>query len=136
MSSFIASVQTAFTGYIKYRGIGHYTYLMHRLTGLGTLLFLTIHIVDTSFAYFSPELYQHAIEIYRLPLFMVGEMGLVFAVIYHGINGLRVAYVDLFKPTEWNIERQNRAAIIVLVLSVLMWIPAAIVMFGHLLENL
>lgn len=136
MSSILASVQTALTGYIKYRGSGHLSYLMHRITGLGTLLFLSIHIVDTSFAYFNPELYGHAIELYRLPLFMVGEIGLVFCVIYHGVNGLRIAYVDLFNPKAWTIERQHRAALITLVLSVLLWIPAAIVMLGSLLRHL
>ncbi|HAY85690.1 MAG TPA: hypothetical protein DCY42_12450, partial [Chloroflexi bacterium] len=59
--------------------------------------------------YFYPPLYEEAIALYQHPLFMVGEIGLVFSVIFHGVNGLRIAYLDLFKPTKWKIETQRNA---------------------------
>lgn len=137
MTTFIASIRTTFTGYIKYRGReGQFSFLLHRLTGLGTLLFLAIHILDTATVYYYPSLYQHAIELYRQPVFMLGEIGLVFSVIFHGVNGLRIAYVDLFKPAAWTIDKQRRAARTVLLLSLLLWLPAAFIMGCNLVENL
>ena len=79
MTTSWTSLKTTLSGYLKYRGReGQTAFMLHRITGLGTLLFLTIHIVDTAAAYYYPPLYEHAIVLYRLPLFMVGEIFLVF----------------------------------------------------------
>lgn len=137
MTANFASIKTTISGYLRYRGReGHLSFLLHRLTGLGTLLFLLIHILDTATVYYYPALYEHAIELYRHPLFMLGEMGLVFSVIYHGVNGLRVAYLDMRKPENWTLEKQRKAARIVLVVSVALWLPAAFIMGRSLLAHL
>ncbi len=136
MSSFISSLKTTVSGYATYRGReGHLSFVLHRLTGLGTLLFLIIHILDTSTVYFAPELYEEAIALYRSTPFMLGEIALVFAVIFHGINGLRIAYYDLRKPEAWSIGRQRKSVRGTLAISVLLWLPAAFVMFRSLVIN-
>ncbi len=124
----MTSLRVPLEGSLAYRGReGQWAYLLHRLTGLGTLLFLTIHILDTSTVYFFPSLYEHAIDIYRLTPFMLGEIGLVFAVIYHGVNGLRVAAFDL-KPEWWREGTQRRSFWWTLGLSIALWLPAAYLM--------
>jgi len=128
-------LRTAFEGYIKYRGYGHVAFLLHRITGLGTLLFLLIHIVDTSFVYFWPEGYVHAIELYRSTPFMIGEIFLVFSVIYHGVNGLRIFYFDMVRPDLWEREFGKRSVIWTLVLSILLWLPAAAIMVKNILAH-
>jgi succinate dehydrogenase / fumarate reductase cytochrome b subunit len=136
MSTFMSSLQTTLKGYLSYRGReGHISFLLHRITGLGTLLFLAIHIVDTSFAYFNPELYGHALELYANPLFMLGEIALVFCVIFHGVNGLRIAYVDLRKPSAWSIHAQRKAVVWTLGISIVHWLPAAGIMGYNLLHH-
>ena len=122
----MSGVYQALTNLGRYAGReGQWSFILHRLTGLGTLLFLTIHILDTSTVYFFPELYEHAIEIYRLPLFMVGEIFLVFAVIFHGVNGLRIAVFDLFAPGGWATNIQRHAALWTMAASLVLWLPAA-----------
>jgi len=124
-------------GYLSYRGReGQLAFILHRLTGLGTLLFLTIHIVDTAMIYFYPPLYEEAIALYQNPVFMVGEIGLVFSVIFHGVNGLRIAYVDLFKPKNWRIDTQRKAVRWTLGISVVLWLPLAIIMTTKFIEKL
>jgi succinate dehydrogenase / fumarate reductase cytochrome b subunit len=131
-----SSLKTTATGYVGYRGQeGHLSFLLHRITGLGTLLFLVIHIVDTAFVYFYPALYEHAIGLYRSTPFMIGEIFLVFSVIYHGVNGLRIAYFDLLAAKLWTIEAQKKWARITLALSVVLWLPAAALMLNSLLEH-
>ena len=130
------SLKTTATGYVGYRGgEGHYAFLLHRLTGLGTLLFLIIHILDTSTVYFFPSLYEHAIELYRSTLFMIGEIALVFAVIYHGVNGLRIAAADLWAESRWTIRAQTMGVRGTLAASVLLWLPAAIWMLRAMLAH-
>ncbi|NPA06708.1 MAG: succinate dehydrogenase, cytochrome b556 subunit [Chloroflexi bacterium] len=126
---------TAFKGYIKYRGYGHVAFLLHRLTGLGTLLFLLIHIIDTSFVYFWPEGYMHAIALYRSTPFMIGEIFLVFSVIYHGVNGLRIIYFDMFRPDLWERETGKRSVIWTLIISIVLWLPAALIMVRNILVH-
>jgi succinate dehydrogenase / fumarate reductase cytochrome b subunit len=131
-----SSLKTTARGYLGYQGReGQIAFLLHRLTGLGTLLFLIIHIVDTSTVYFFPSLYEHAIEIYRSTPFMLGEVGLVFAVIYHGVNGLRIAAVDLWLPQRWNIKAQQMGVRGTLAISVLLWLPAAGLMMNSMLVH-
>jgi len=130
------SLKLNILGMARYRGReGQLSFILHRLAGLGTLLFLAIHIVDTSTVYFFPSLYEHAIEIYRSTLFMLGEIILVFCVIYHGVNGVRIAIFDLFAPERWNIETQRKTAQWSLAIAVILWLPAAYLMGRSLLVH-
>jgi succinate dehydrogenase / fumarate reductase cytochrome b subunit len=130
------SLKLNITGMTRYRGReGQFSFILHRVAGLGTLLFLAIHILDTSTVYFFPSLYEHAIDIYRSTLFMMGEIVLVFCVIYHGVNGARIAIFDLFAPDRWNIETQRKSAYWSLAIAVLLWLPAAFLMGRSLLVH-
>jgi succinate dehydrogenase / fumarate reductase cytochrome b subunit len=130
------SVKLNLTGLARYRGReGQLSFLLHRLTGLGTLLFLAIHILDTSTVYFFPSLYSHAIDLYRSTPMMIGEIFLVFSVIYHGVNGARIAIFDLFFPNLWNIETQRSTALWTLAIAILLWLPAAFWMGRSLLVH-
>jgi succinate dehydrogenase / fumarate reductase cytochrome b subunit len=130
----MSAIKTTHIGYTTYRGSGHWTFILHRLTGLGTLLFLGIHILDTATVYFIPSLYEEAIHLYRNPLFMLGEIALVFCLIFHGVNGLRIALVDLFKVDWWELKDARRAVWITFTVSVVLWLPAAGVMGYYLLH--
>ncbi len=129
-----SSLKNTAIGYLSYKGMeGHYAFLLHRLTGLGTLLFLAIHIVDTAFVYYFPSLYEHAIELYRSTPFMIGEIFLVFSVIFHGINGLRIALIDLYFEKKWVIKAQQRGVRLTLIASTILWLPAAFIMARSML---
>lgn len=129
----MSSIKTTMGGYVRYRGReGQLSFLLHRLTGLGVLLFLAIHILDTATVYFFPSLYEHAIAIYRTTLFGIGEIGLVFAVLFHGTNGIRIAIFDWF-PQLWTIERQRKAATATLIVAIVLWLPLTFVMVRNIL---
>lgn len=131
-----SSLKTTLQGYVGYRGReGQISFLLHRLTGLGVLLFLAIHIVDTSFVYFAPQLYDDVIQLYRSTVFGIGEVGLVFCLFYHGVNGVRIAYLDLFKPKGWTKESELRSVIITMVATLVLFIPSALIMLRNLLMH-
>ncbi len=132
----MAHLKTPLQGYLGYRGReGQTAFLLHRISGIGTALFLTIHILDTALVYFYPGLYEEAIGIYRTTLFGIAELFLVFLVIYHGINGLRIAGFDLFVPQRWNIPTARGSFRLTLILTLLLWLPAAAVMLYNLLHH-
>lgn len=81
----------------RYRGgIGQWSWIAHRVTGLGVLLFLCLHILDTALVVLGEEQYNTVIRIYRLPVFRVMEVGLFAAVLYHALNGIRITLFDFW----------------------------------------
>lgn len=82
-----------------------WAWILHRVTGLGVLLFLAVHIVETFLLALGPEVYNEAIATYKTPFFRVAEIGLLFAVLYHAINGIRITIQD-FWPSLWRYERE------------------------------
>jgi succinate dehydrogenase / fumarate reductase cytochrome b subunit len=132
----MSGIRTTLTGYVGYRGReGHWSFLLHRITGLGTGLFLIIHIIDIAFVYFAPALFMDVIHMYQSTLFGIGEIALVFCVLYHGVNGLRVAFFDMVAPKNWAIPTQRRSTWITLAISLVLWLPAAGVMGYNLLKH-
>jgi succinate dehydrogenase / fumarate reductase, cytochrome b subunit len=71
----------------------------HRITGVGILLFLFAHIVDTSLVGWGPDAYNRVISLYHHPIVLVMELGLVAAVLFHGLNGIRIMIIDFWPGT-------------------------------------
>ncbi len=129
----MSSLVVTLTETLRYRGaLGQWSWVLHRITGLGVLLFFILHVVDTSWSVFYPGLYEKAIATYQTPLFTLGEFILVACVIYHAYNGIRIAIFD-YNPQWW--RHQARAAQVVIVLTVLTLIPTFILMFAHVLSH-
>lgn len=96
---------TTLANWARYRGqSGYYAWLLHRLTGLGVLLFLAVHIVETFLLAFGPEVYNRAVATYNTPVWRVLEVGLLFAVLYHALHGVRITLQD-FWPRLWLHQR-------------------------------
>jgi succinate dehydrogenase / fumarate reductase cytochrome b subunit len=139
-----ASAWTRLRAGLRYGGgLGQWSWLIHRLTGIGILLFLVIHIIDTFFVVAYPELYDHTVAIYGglvsglgpavngyyWPLrwaFRIGELGLIASVLFHAINGLRIILVDFWPKAALIQEKLFR---VVIVLFLLIMIPVTIVVF-------
>ena len=128
----MATLVTTITETLRYRGkLGQWSWAFHRLSGLGVLLFLVLHVIDTTWAAFYPELYAEAINEYQSPLFTLGEFALVAAVVYHAINGLRIVYFD-YRPHLWHL--QQRAAMAVFAVVGVILLPVFVLMLGHVAD--
>lgn len=132
MTSLILTVRES----IRYRGrSGQYSWLAHRLSGLAILSFLVIHVWDTANAYFWPQAYAWSIALFKHPLFVLGEVGVMAAVLYHAFNGIRITILD-FKPEWWRHQRSS--SLFVWTIFFIAFIPAAFLMlsgmFGHCSE--
>lgn len=80
-----------------YRGkVGMWSWVFHRISGVGIFFFLLVHILDTALVRVSPEAYNAVIAVYKTPIIGVAELGLVAAILFHGLNGLRVIAVDFW----------------------------------------
>ena len=83
-----------------YRGkVGMWSWVLHRISGVAIFFFLLVHILDTALVRVSPEAYNVVIESYKTPVIGLAELGLVGAILFHGLNGVRIILVDFWsKP--------------------------------------
>ncbi|CAM5265212.1 Succinate dehydrogenase / fumarate reductase cytochrome b subunit OS=Streptomyces violarus OX=67380 GN=FHS41_002685 PE=3 SV=1 [Streptomyces violarus] len=65
-----------------------------RVTGVLIFFFLFVHVLDTSLVRVSPEAYDTVVATYKTPIVALLEYGLVAAILFHALNGLRVIAVD------------------------------------------
>ncbi|HEX2843958.1 MAG TPA: succinate dehydrogenase, cytochrome b556 subunit [Candidatus Limnocylindria bacterium] len=68
----------------------------HRISGLGVLLYLFMHIVETSTVLLGPDVYNAAVGIFKNLPARIGEVVLMAAVVYHALNGIRVIAMDFW----------------------------------------
>lgn len=81
-----------------YRGDqGMWAWVLHRITGVAIFFFLLVHVLDTSLIRISPDAYNTVIGSYKTVILGFGEIALVGAVVYHGLNGLRVILIDFWR---------------------------------------
>jgi succinate dehydrogenase / fumarate reductase cytochrome b subunit len=76
-------------------GLERYLYTLHRVTGLGLLLYFLMHIVLTTSRAFGPESWKNAMGLVKGPLFTVGEYLVFAAFAFHAMNGIRLVIVEL-----------------------------------------
>jgi succinate dehydrogenase / fumarate reductase cytochrome b subunit len=113
-------------------GIGQWSWVAHRVSGVGVLAFLFGHIVDTFAVGFGPELYNETIHLYQLWWFKPFEVALVAAVLYHALNGLRVVAFDFWPKLAL---KQKPFAYAQLVLFFIGFLPAAFFMLRSAYET-
>ena len=72
---------------------GMVAWMLHRLTGVGLVLYLVLHIWGLK-SITDPAAYNALIASYHAPIFKDAEFGLLIACVYHALNGLRIVLID------------------------------------------
>lgn len=94
-----------------YKGkTGMWAFTAHRVTGFLVLLFLLLHVVDVTLAGISEHLYDTVHAVYGNILLRLFEVGLLGALVFHALNGLRIIAVDFFDAA---VARQKQLAWVV-----------------------
>ena len=100
-----------------------WSWVAHRITGVLIFFFLFAHVIDTAMVRVSPEAYNTAVETYKNPVVGLLEAGLVAAVLFHALNGLRVILVDFWAQ---GTRYQRQMSYGVVAVSVLLFVPFAV----------
>ncbi|MCC7022713.1 MAG: succinate dehydrogenase, cytochrome b556 subunit [Thermomicrobiales bacterium] len=108
-------------------GPGQYAWILHRAAGIGILFFLLVHIIDISLIGLGKDLYDASVAFYAQAPLIPMEIMLVGAVVYHALNGIRVMMIDF---TGQAYRREKVSFAVVLVLTVLLTIPSAWIIFS------
>jgi len=77
--------------------IERYLYSLHRITGLGLVLYLFMHLTVMAIVrgILGEGSYDDVIDFFEHPVFKVGEYAVFAAFVYHGLNGLRLIFQEL-----------------------------------------
>ncbi len=108
-------------------GLERYLYTLHRITGLGLLVYFLAHIVVTSSRALGPEAWLRAMASVSGPVFVAGEFLVFMAFAFHALNGVRLALVELgfaigrpiepIYPYRTSVDGQRPLALVVMVLA-------------------
>jgi succinate dehydrogenase / fumarate reductase cytochrome b subunit len=78
---------------------GMWAFVLHRATGIGLSVYLIMHIMVVSSLHDAKN-FDVVMAFLNQPLFKLLEIGLLFAVIYHALNGVRVFLIDFCNMTK------------------------------------
>lgn len=117
-----------------YRGDpGMWSWVLHRISGATIFFFLFLHVLDAAMLRVSPQTYNAVVATYKTPIVGLMEFGLVGAVVFHGLNGIRVILIDFWSE---GTRYQRLMFWIVGIVSLLTMVPAGVVIGIHMLEHL
>ncbi|MBI1351101.1 MAG: succinate dehydrogenase, cytochrome b556 subunit [Actinomycetales bacterium] len=114
-------------------GEGMWTWVVHRIAGVAVFFFLLVHVLDTALVRVSPQLYDQVIASYKTPIVNLLEVGLVGAVLYHALNGVRVILVDFWAKGP---RLQRQMTWVVGTVWVVLMLPGAFFMLKHTVETM
>ena len=111
---------------------GQWSFVARRITGFLVFMFLLLHIVDVSLVNIDPELYNTVHELYGNVLLRLFEVGLLFALLFHSMNGLRIVLVDFFPGV---IRREKLLSGLVVFVTLAAGIPGAVVILWPFIDG-
>ncbi len=117
-----------------YRGdVAMWSWVLHRISGATLFFFLFVHVLGTAMMRVSPQAYNTVIGDYQTPVVGLMEFGLVVAVLFHAMNGIRVILIDFWSEGP---RHQRLMLWIVGVVCLLLTVPAGVVLGIHLTDHL
>ena len=116
-----------------------YLYLGHRLSGLGLIAYMVLHIVETANRIRGEQAWQGLIALFASPPFKVIEYLLFCMAVFHALNGIRLILIELGfflgKPKEpvypysTSVLRHRLLTYIVMILAVVVMVLGGSSMF-------
>ena len=110
----------------RLRDPGWLAFALNRLTGLILVLYLAFHLVVISLLARGPSGWDSLLSIFGSRPFLVGDILLIAAVLFHGLNGLRVTILTAGTGAlPSGTRRSSSYFVIVFVVSALLTLAAA-----------
>jgi succinate dehydrogenase / fumarate reductase, cytochrome b subunit len=97
-----ASAQRSCWFVLRSRPAGMLAFMLHRLTGIGLVFYLYLHLAVLSKLRGGPESWDSFLALVRSPWFLVLDGILLLGVLLHGLNGLRLTFIGLNIALRWH----------------------------------
>lgn len=99
---------------------GQWAWALHRLTGVGIVGFLLIHILDVMLLPLAPDVYDLTVKHYASPYLIPMEIALVAAVLYHALNGARIIAMEVWDSAARTLQAKLFFAVVALTIVLLL----------------
>lgn len=80
---------------VRGRKLGMWAYALNRITGIGLVVYLYLHLVILSQLLGGARSWDAFVSLARSPLFLTLDVVLIAGALIHGLNGLRVAMMGM-----------------------------------------
>lgn len=107
---------------------GTFAWILHRLSGLGLIFYLLIHIWVISHLSGGEGSFDGIMNFFANPFARLLEVGLVGIILYHLFNGLRITLVDIGVM----VEKQKTLYAAAVVVWLVSWIAVGAVMISRM----
>jgi succinate dehydrogenase cytochrome b subunit len=129
-SAIVARDSAARTGWISRigrasdRDTQRWAFVAHRTTGMAVFAFLLLHVVDVGLYAISPAWFDDVHALYSTAALRVFECLLLYAILFHALNGFRLIALDL---VDIRSATARRLLSFCIVLTLLLGTAAAVV---------
>ncbi len=111
---------------IRRRKLGMWAYALNRITGIGLVVYLYLHLAVLSLLTRGPGSWNAFVSLARSPYVLALEVILIAGVLIHGLNGLRVALTGF----DVGVKAQKALFGILMLAAVVALGAAALKIFG------
>ena len=80
---------------VRGRSLSTLAFALNRLTAVGLTIYLFLHLAVLSLLVRGPESWDSFVALAKNPFFLLLDVVLLFGVVYHMANGIRVALVGM-----------------------------------------
>jgi succinate dehydrogenase / fumarate reductase, cytochrome b subunit len=109
-----------------------WSWVLHRISGATIFFFLFVHVLDAAMLRVSPQTYNAVVGDYKTPIVGLMEYGLVAAVLFHALNGIRIILIDFWSE---GTRYQRLMWWAVCIVFLLLLVPAGVVIGIHMWEH-
>ncbi len=121
--------KTKFFDLNYYKFLGSWAWILHRLTGLALIFYLSLHVWVISTLAGDNGQFNEIMKFLGSPLFKYLEIGLWFVILFHAFNGIRVVIVDFFKGSLYH----KSLFWILMIIAFVLWVWGSYIMVTHII---
>lgn len=106
---------------------GSWAWILHRITGLGLTVYILMHIIALMTLLKGEAAFNEEMALFSTPIFLFFEWLLGALVMFHALNGIRIALVDLGNGARYH----KQVLTFVFVLGIIMIGGMGYLIFSH-----
>ena len=111
---------------VRRRKLGMWAYALNRITGIGLVVYLYLHLAVLSLLLRGPGSWDSFVSLARAPYFLALDVILLAGILIHGLNGLRVTLTGF----DVGVKAQKALFGALMLVSVVALGAAALMIFG------
>ncbi len=78
---------------VKGKSVGFWAYVAMRLSAIGLVLYLFLHLVVLSQLAVGPAQWDSFVALVKSPVFLLLDVVLIIGILVHGLNGIRLSLI-------------------------------------------